>query len=147
MDAGARNARFPHPGDNVISGQWTESLQRVACSFIPCDEFMVCSQTWLSMREMEITGHSPREQLDIRRRRLQFRCWHRGTQEIDLVLGSFAEKFLERLDSAELERFEALLDCPDVDLFDWIFVGIAPPPQHDHDLMRRLRGFSVERRH
>jgi antitoxin CptB len=99
------------------------------------------------MREMETTSQSPREDLDVRRRRLQFRCWHRGTQEIDLVLGSFVETFLERLDGAELERFEALLDCPDVDLFDWIFVGIAPPPQHDHDLMRLLRGFDPPRHH
>jgi len=88
-----------------------------------------------------------REQLDSRRRRLQFRCWHRGTQEIDLVLGSFADTSLERLDGAELERFEALLDCPDVDLFDWIFVGIEPPPQHDHELMWLLRGFRVMRQH
>ena len=87
------------------------------------------------------------QELDVRRRRLQFRCWHSGTQEIDLVLGSFAETFLERLDSAELERFEALLDCPDVDLFDWIFVGIAPPPQHDHGLTRLLRDFHVARHH
>jgi antitoxin CptB len=99
------------------------------------------------MREIEITSHSPRQHLDVRRRRLEFRCWHRGTQEIDLVLGSFAETILERLDGAELERFEALLDCPDVDLFDWIFVGIAPPPQHDHELMRLLRGFSAARHH
>lgn len=92
------------------------------------------------MREIETTDHSPREQLEIRRRRLQFRCWHRGTQELDLVLGSVAETFLEHLDGAQLECFEALLDCPDVDLFDWIFFRIAPPPQHDHDLMRLLRG-------
>ena len=28
---------------------------------------------------------------DLRRRRLLFRSWHRGTQETDLILGSFAE--------------------------------------------------------
>ena len=36
---------------------------------------------------------------DIRRRRLLFRCWHRGTQEIDLLLGSFAETCLARFAS------------------------------------------------
>jgi antitoxin CptB len=97
------------------------------------------------MKEIEMASEFPRDDLDVRRRRLQFRCWHCGTQELDLVLGSFAETFLERLDSAQLERFEALLDCPDVDLFDWILVGIAPPPQHDHDLMRLLRDFRVAR--
>jgi antitoxin CptB len=104
-------------------------------------------QLFLLTREIEMTDQSPREPLDIRRSRLQFRCWHRGTQEIDLVLGSFAEMILERLDGTELERFEALLDCTDVDLFDWIFVGIAPPPQHDHQLIWQLRGFSAARHH
>ncbi|MEA2788532.1 MAG: Flavinator of succinate dehydrogenase, partial [Acetobacteraceae bacterium] len=39
------------------------------------------------------------------------------------------------------DRFEALLDCTDPELFDWIIGGSAPPPQHDHDVMRLLRNF------
>jgi succinate dehydrogenase flavin-adding protein (antitoxin of CptAB toxin-antitoxin module) len=31
------------------------------------------------------------EGLDARRRRLLFRCWHRGIREMDLVLGHFAD--------------------------------------------------------
>jgi antitoxin CptB len=31
---------------------------------------------------------------EIRRKRLLFRCWHRGTQEIDLIFGSFADAFI-----------------------------------------------------
>ena len=50
------------------------------------------------------------ERPDIRRRRLLFRCWHRGTQESDFILGSFAEDSLKTLDSDQLGRFEALLD-------------------------------------
>jgi succinate dehydrogenase flavin-adding protein (antitoxin of CptAB toxin-antitoxin module) len=34
---------------------------------------------------------------DLRRRRLIFRCWHRGTQESDLILGPFAETTAHRL--------------------------------------------------
>jgi antitoxin CptB len=83
---------------------------------------------------------------DIRRKRLLFRSWHRGTQESDLILGSFAQTFLTSFDSTQLERFEALLDCADTDLFDWMFGGSAPPPEHDHDVMRLLRDFRVRRR-
>jgi antitoxin CptB len=78
----------------------------------------------------------------VRRKRLVFRCWHRGTQENDLVLGSFAEANLAVFNSAQLQRFEALLDCADADLFDWIAGRRVPPPQHDHDVMRLLRSFS-----
>ena len=70
-----------------------------------------------------------------------FRCWHRGTQESDLILGSFAEASLENLDDAQLNRLEALLDCTDADLFDWILGNSPPPAEHDHDVMYLLRGF------
>ena len=80
---------------------------------------------------------------NVRRKRLLFRCWNRGTQESDLILGSFAETSVADFDSVQLDRFEALLDCADADLFDWIIGGTAPPPQHDHDVMRLIRNFWV----
>jgi len=76
---------------------------------------------------------------DIRHRRLLFRCWHRGTQEIDLIFGTFAESAGSGLSTAQLDRFEALLDCDDTDLFDWVIGQSAPPPAHDHDVMHMLR--------
>jgi antitoxin CptB len=81
------------------------------------------------------------EHPDISRKRLLFRAWHRGTQESDLILGSFAAIRLRGFDNAQLDRFEALLDCTDPELFDWMLGEIAPPPQHDHDVMRLLRDF------
>ena len=81
---------------------------------------------------------------DIRRKRLLFRCWHRGTQETDLVLGSFADTRLPGLSEPQLERFEDLLDCPDPDLFEWILGGVPPPAEHDHDVLQMLRA-SVQR--
>src|SRR4029453_16295901 len=82
---------------------------------------------------------------EVRCRRLLFRCWHRGTQENDLILGAFAETSLARLDSTQIDRCEPLPHCPDPDLFDWILGGSRPPPEHDHDVMRLLRGFCAAR--
>jgi antitoxin CptB len=76
---------------------------------------------------------------DARRRRVLFRSWRRGTQEIDLLLGSFADDFLAGFDGAQLDRFEALLDCHDVELLDWITGRRTPPQEYDHDVMRLLR--------
>ena len=78
---------------------------------------------------------------DIRRKRLLFRAWHRGTREADLILGSFAEAHLAGFDTAQLDRFEALLECPDADLLDWITGRAAPPPEHDTDVTRLLLAF------
>jgi antitoxin CptB len=85
------------------------------------------------------------DRADICRKRLLFRCWHRGTQQSDLILGPFAETYLAAFNADQLDRFEALLDCADPDLFDWILVGSPPPSEYDHDVMGLLRGFSVQR--
>ena len=66
-------------------------------------------RTELKMSALTQVSHDPTEnQFEIRRRRLLFRCWHRGTQESDLILGSFAEDSLETLMSDQLGRLEAL---------------------------------------
>lgn len=79
--------------------------------------------------------------LDIRRKRLLFRSWHRGTREADLILGSFAESYLAQFGDPQLDRFEALLEVPDAELFDWINGRTMPPPEHDTDVTRLLLAF------
>ena len=94
------------------------------------------------MNSLSSTADGSRDdRSDVRRTRLLFRSWHRGTQETDLILGSFAEISLATFDTAQLDRFEALLDCADVELFDWMAGRSLPPTEHDHDVMRLLRSF------
>lgn len=75
---------------------------------------------------------------DKRRERLRFRSWHRGTREMDLLLGSFADVNLRAFSSDQLDRYEALLQVSDPDLFDWIIGKKNVPAAHDHDVMRLL---------
>ena len=79
---------------------------------------------------------------EIRRKRLLFRSWHRGTRESDLILGRFADAHLSGFDEAQLDYYEALLDCADADIFDWVSGRIAPPPEHAHDVTRLLLAHS-----
>ena len=91
------------------------------------------------MSDVGTTPGMRSDDAEIRRKRLLFRCWHRGTQEIDLIFGSFAERSADQLSTVQLDRFEALLDCTDADLFDWVTGRSTPPSIHDHDVMRKLR--------
>src|SRR5439155_12112131 len=84
---------------------------------------------------------------EIRRKRLLFRSWHRGTRESDLILGRFADAHLAGFDEGPLDRYEALLDCADADIFDWVCDRIAPPAEHDHDVTRLLLSFSIANPH
>ena len=79
---------------------------------------------------------------EIRRKRLSFRSWHRGTRESDLILGRFADAHLAGFDEAQLDQYEALLDCADADIFDWVSGRAAPLAEHDHDVTRLLISFS-----
>ena len=78
---------------------------------------------------------------DPRRKRLLFRSWHRGTREADLILGSFANEHLAGFDEAQLDRYEALLDRPDPEIFDWLAGREPPPADCDHDVTRMLLAF------
>jgi antitoxin CptB len=85
------------------------------------------------------------EGLDIRRKRLLFRSWRRGTRESDLLLGSFAERHVGEWSGAELDGYEALLEASDAEIFDWI-AGRAPPPaEQDTDILRLLANFRYHR--
>ncbi len=57
------------------------------------------------------------EGLDERRKRLLFRCWHRGTREMDLILGRFADAEIANLGEDELAQLERLIEVPDPDLY------------------------------
>jgi antitoxin CptB len=81
------------------------------------------------------------EGLDDRRRRLLFRCWHRGIREMDLVLGPFADAQIESLNEAELTELEGWLEIPDQQIFAWVN-GMEPAPAEiETGLFRRLRDF------
>ena len=58
--------------------------------------------------------------LDSRRKRLIFRADHRGTKEMDLLLGTFAKKYVPEFSEQELDEFEELLTHNDPDLYNWI---------------------------
>ncbi len=78
--------------------------------------------------------------LDDRRKRLLFRCWHRGTREMDLVLGRFADKAIADLNDGELAELERLIEVPDPDLYAAL-TGEKEPPAVAGPLFARLKAF------
>jgi len=64
--------------------------------------------------------------LEIRRKRALYRACHRGTKELDLILGRYANERVAAMDEAKLAAFEAFLALPDTDIDQWIR-GFAAP--------------------
>ena len=78
------------------------------------------------------------EGLAVRVRRLKFRSWHRGTREMDLILGRFADARLDGCTAAELDQYEALLAENDPDIYNWITGREPPPGRADTPILRAL---------
>lgn len=76
--------------------------------------------------------------MDTRRRRLLFRARHRGTHETDLLVGGFVAETIERLDESGLASLEAVLELPDVDLFDWLTGRRPLPSEHETTILRAM---------
>lgn len=81
--------------------------------------------------------------LDARRKRNLFRAWHRGTREMDLLLGQFADSALADMSDVDLEAFEALMEVPDRDLFAWITGKQTIPANYDSPVFRQVLAFHV----
>jgi antitoxin CptB len=79
--------------------------------------------------------------LDVRRRKILFRAWHRGTREMDLLMGRFADAALAGMSEAELDEFERLIEMPDPDLFRWVMGEADAPADYDTPVFRRMRAF------
>jgi antitoxin CptB len=79
--------------------------------------------------------------LDDRRKRLLFRCWHRGTREMDLIVGRFADAHLADLSDAELAQLERLIELPDPDLYAALTGGRDIPPALAGSVFERMRSF------
>ncbi len=83
-------------------------------------------------------------ELEIRRRKLRYRAWHRGTREMDILLGRFADAELPRFSEAEISELEKLAELPDPDLFSWLMGETPVPSEHDTPMFRRIRSFHRE---
>ena len=67
------------------------------------------------------------ETAEARLKRMRMRSWRRGTKEMDLVLGPWADAHLADLGEDELALYDALLEENDQDLMAWILGQSAAP--------------------
>jgi antitoxin CptB len=84
------------------------------------------------------------ETAEARLKRMTMRSWRRGTKEMDLVLGPFAEARLGTLSESDLALYDRLLAENDQDLMAWI-LGQATPPGDLAPLLDQVAAFARAR--
>lgn len=81
------------------------------------------------------------EDFATRVKRLKYRSRHRGTKELDMLLGRFAERHLDAMTAAEIELYEAILEADEHDIYHWLTGQMPVPAEHDNAVMRRILSF------
>lgn len=84
---------------------------------------------------------APEDNISINRKRLTFRSWHRGTREIDLLLGRFADTHLPAFSEAQLALYDRFLNNSDPDIYNWISRAEPVPPAEDNEVVQLLLAF------
>ena len=81
------------------------------------------------------------DDLDLRRRRCLFRATHRGTKEMDWLLGRYAEAALPSADTAAIAFWEELVQLPDPAFHDWIMGNAEATDERIAAVVREIRKF------
>ncbi len=79
--------------------------------------------------------------LGMRRRRALWRATHRGSKEMDFLLGRFAEQSLDGMNATEIAVFERLIDAPDPAIESCVLEGYSLGDATLDELIDRLRRF------
>ena len=75
---------------------------------------------------------------EIIRKKILFRSWHRGTKEMDLVLGTYADNNLSNMSYDELMHFQSFLNLTDPDLYKWLISEEKAFPEEFRDLIEDI---------
>ena len=76
--------------------------------------------------------------IEAKRKRLIFRSWHRGTKEMDLIMGSFADEHVPNFNETELEQYDQVLFENDPDLYNWISGRETKPVEKENPILDLL---------
>ena len=76
--------------------------------------------------------------MEIYLKKLLFKASHRGTKEMDIILGNFAKKNLDTMNTDNLKLFEELLEVPDPDLYKWFTSDDISIPKKFLNLVKEI---------
>ncbi len=58
---------------------------------------------------------------EVLKKQIIYRSMHRGSREMDLLLGNFVKKYIDKFNSNELIDLDKLLSADDEILYKWYF--------------------------
>ncbi len=83
--------------------------------------------------------------LSPRKRQAIFRATHRGTREMDILLGGFVEHRIHGFSDADMDDLEHLMEAPDWDIYKWVTGTLPVPGNYDTSLFQRWVAYQMRK--
>jgi antitoxin CptB len=77
-------------------------------------------------------------------KKLLYRSNHRGTKEMDLLIGGFAIENLKKLNPEELKEFELLLNFTDKELSSWLVDNKKNIDLENFSISKKIKEFKLQ---
>ena len=78
------------------------------------------------------------------KKRIFYRSMHRGTKEMDLLLGNFVKKYVNSLGESELCELESLLNIDDEVLYKWYLNNERTTLIPENSITKKLKEFKLQ---
>lgn len=83
------------------------------------------------------------ENLENWRKRLIYRSWHRGMKEMDVLMGTFADRYVAKFTENQLRAYDAVLDIEDPDLYALYMGQSHPSEEQKSEMLTMFLGFKL----
>ena len=80
---------------------------------------------------------------EILKKQIIYRSMHRGTKEMDLLLGNFVKKHIDMFNSTDLRDLEKLLFIEDEIIYKWYFEKNSDIPISNTKVSTMLKNFKL----
>ncbi len=78
---------------------------------------------------------------EILKKQIIYRSRHRGTKEMDILLGKFVEKNIAKLDEEDLINLNEIMSLDDELLYQWYFNNIDNNKIFNNKISQKLKKF------
>ena len=81
--------------------------------------------------------------LKILKKRLIYRASYRGTKEMDVLLGSFVNKYINDFDETLLKELENFLNLEDEIISNYYYHGVKEKRIVENDILKLFKKFKI----
>ena len=77
------------------------------------------------------------------RKQIIYRATHRGSKEMDILLGKFVKKYIFDLNTNDLKNLNEIMATDDDLIYDWYFNRVNNKKIADNEISQKLRNFKL----